>query len=473
MPFFHLRLTASHSTLNHVPLFGYVVEPTHFPQNTQHLNYHLPVLKNWPPLYTFVHSFPRFHSLGNMHISADMAEKFDILNVCHSILGMNSYEKQSSIGEVQSMHHTDSPDSISKEEKERQRRKKIGLANKGRVPWNKGRKHSSETCERIKQRTIEALKDPKVRKKMSEHPRPHSAQSKAKMRSSLRRVWGQRLKWKRLREKLFLSWVESIAEAAKKGGSGQQELCWDSYEKIKQKLHLQELQRAAEKKKEKAKERAKKRAMTAEQRESKAKMRSSLRRVWGQRLKWKRLREKLFLSWVESIAEAAKKGGSGQQELCWDSYEKIKQKLHLQELRLAAEKKKEKAKERAKKRAMTAEQVKEKNMARIARERRKDGEVYEDTEELTVLQGRNCKQRLMTFERKTSTNGQDAARGGIVMSHISAFEKLDLELIKREKMQKEFSFADQIRAAKNKRMELTMEASSSVHAANKKPGEYA
>ncbi|PQP98218.1 uncharacterized protein Pyn_30693 [Prunus yedoensis var. nudiflora] len=38
-------------------------------------------------------------------------------------------------------------------------------------------------------------------------------------------------------------------------------------------------------------------------------------------------------------------------------------------------------------------------------------------------------------------------------------------------MQKEFSFADQIRAAKNKRMELTMEASSSVHAANKKPGE--
>ncbi|PQM42718.1 uncharacterized protein Pyn_38137 [Prunus yedoensis var. nudiflora] len=129
-----MRLTAPHSTLNRVPLFGYVVEPTHFPQNTQHLNYHLPVLKNWPPL---------FHSLGAMHISADMAEKFDILNVCHSILGMNSYEKQSSVREVQSMHHTDSPDNISKEEKERQRRKKIGLANKGRVPWNKGRKHSS------------------------------------------------------------------------------------------------------------------------------------------------------------------------------------------------------------------------------------------------------------------------------------------------------------------------------------------
>ncbi|BFG29084.1 hypothetical protein CerSpe_153580 [Prunus speciosa] len=154
-------------------------------------------------------------------------------------------------------------------------------------------------------------------------------------------------------------------------------------------------------------------------------MHSSLRRVWQQRLKWKQLRDKLFLSWVESIAEAAKKGGSGQQELCWVSYEKIKQKLHLQELQLAAEKNKKKAKERAKKRAMTAEQVKEKNMARIVRERRKDGEVYEDTEELTVLQGRNCKQRLMKLERKISTNGQAAARGDIVMSHIAAFEKLD------------------------------------------------
>lgn len=47
-------------------------------------------------------------------------------------------------------------------DKEIQRRKKIGLANKGKTPWNKGRKHSEETRERIKQRTIEALRDPKV-----------------------------------------------------------------------------------------------------------------------------------------------------------------------------------------------------------------------------------------------------------------------------------------------------------------------
>ncbi|XP_022877430.1 uncharacterized protein LOC111395602 isoform X2 [Olea europaea var. sylvestris] len=44
-----------------------------------------------------------------------------------------------------------------------QRRRKIGLANKGKVPWNKGRKHSEETRERIKRRTKEPLKDPKVK----------------------------------------------------------------------------------------------------------------------------------------------------------------------------------------------------------------------------------------------------------------------------------------------------------------------
>lgn len=49
-----------------------------------------------------------------------------------------------------------------KDKNEMERRQKIGLANKGRVPWNKGKKHTAGTRELISQRTKEALKDPKV-----------------------------------------------------------------------------------------------------------------------------------------------------------------------------------------------------------------------------------------------------------------------------------------------------------------------
>ncbi|XP_020672416.1 uncharacterized protein LOC110092273 isoform X2 [Dendrobium catenatum] len=131
--------------------------------------------------------------------------------------------------------------------KELERRRKIGLANKGRTPWNKGIKHSEETRMRIKKRTIEALKDPKVRKKMSERPHSHSDQSKARISFSLRRFWHESLKHKRLQEKLYFSWARYIAEAAKRGGDDQRELGWDSFQKIKADINFQYLQEREEK----------------------------------------------------------------------------------------------------------------------------------------------------------------------------------------------------------------------------------
>ncbi|KAJ8527714.1 hypothetical protein K7X08_015165 [Anisodus acutangulus] len=153
-----------------------------------------------------------------------------------------------------------------KEKVEVERRRKIGLANRGNVPWNKGRKHSPETREKIKLRTKEALSDPKVRRKMSECPRTLSNQTKIRIRASLRKLWGERLKWKRSREKFFQSWAESIANAAKVGGSDQEELEWDSYDKIKREIALEQLQLAAEKAK--AKEMARIRAERAAQRKT-------------------------------------------------------------------------------------------------------------------------------------------------------------------------------------------------------------
>nr|XP_019706704.1 uncharacterized protein LOC105047591 isoform X2 [Elaeis guineensis] len=131
-------------------------------------------------------------------------------------------------------------------DKEIQRRRKIGLANKGRTPWNKGKKHSEETRELIKKRTIEALRDPKVKKKMSEYPHSHSDQSKARISSGLKKSWEKRLKHRRSQENCCIMWSGSIAEAARKGGSDQQELNWDSYEKIKADIESQHIQQKGE-----------------------------------------------------------------------------------------------------------------------------------------------------------------------------------------------------------------------------------
>ncbi|GER29178.1 hypothetical protein STAS_05015 [Striga asiatica] len=118
------------------------------------------------------------------------------------------------------------------------RRMKLVHGNKGCVPWNKGIKHSEETRERISRRTKEALSDPKIRKKMAEAPRTMSNLTKARIRTSLTRLWGERLKWKRSREKFMQLWAESIAKAAKVGMSDEKELDWDSYDKLAEELTL-------------------------------------------------------------------------------------------------------------------------------------------------------------------------------------------------------------------------------------------
>lgn len=164
-----------------------------------------------------------------------------------------------------------------------------------------------------------------------------SDQIKAKISYSLRRVWHERLKSKRLGEKFLHSWEQSIANAARKGDSGQEELDWDSYNKIKQ-LELHQLLQAEEKEKEK------------------------LMVIAGGK--------KFFQSWMESIAKAAKKGGINEQELDWDSYEKIQKEMILRyQLQHTAEK--AKAKETARVEAEKAAWIKAIKKVMLTR-RRKD-----------------------------------------------------------------------------------------------------
>ncbi|MCH86511.1 hypothetical protein A2U01_0007369, partial [Trifolium medium] len=132
---------------------------------------------------------------------------------------------------------------------------------------------------------------------MAERPRCHSDQIKEKISYSQRRLWQERLKSKRVREQFFLLWEQNIANAAKKGGTGQEELDWDSYDRIKEQLVFHLILQAEEKEKEK------------------------LMAIAGAK--------KFIQSWTENIAKAAKIGGSGEQELDWDSYKKIKEEMIL------------------------------------------------------------------------------------------------------------------------------------------------
>ncbi|KAL8046650.1 hypothetical protein ABFX02_08G190600 [Erythranthe guttata] len=200
--------------------------------------------------------------------------------------------------------------------KEIQRRKKIGKGNKGKIPWNIGRKHSEETRERISRRTKEALKDPKIRKKMSEAPRTLSNQTKSKIRASLTRVWGKRLRLKRTSEKFMQSWKESIAKAAKIGGTDQQKLDWDSYEKIKREIALQQIHQVAEK--------AKAKEMARVQAERAAQERAEKTAILAQK---RREREEKAKNGGEPITRRNRKSKEEKEKLAEFQEEKLKERL--------------------------------------------------------------------------------------------------------------------------------------------------
>lgn len=243
----------------------------------------------------------------------------------------------------------------------------VSHANKGRVPWNKGRRHSEETREKIRQRTKEALKDTKVRKKMSECPRSLSNQTKAKIRASLTKLWGKRLQWKRSREKFLRSWAESIATAAKMGGRDQQELDWDSYDKITREMALQQLRQAEEKAK--AKEIARIQAERAAQVKA------------------------------EKMAKIA-----------------------------------ERRREREENASVKGESIKKK----IKRSK-------EEKEKLAEFQEVKLKERLMKIHRKKSILNQS------INQQRGSWEKFEQNFVKGKKLQKEVSLADQIQFAKDRR----------------------
>ncbi|XP_010277763.1 PREDICTED: uncharacterized protein LOC104612140 [Nelumbo nucifera] len=358
------------------PPHAYLVEGAQYPSIAMQSNNQTAFMKNIYCTYASVNYSQRVHSAGMLQLSLGAREASEIgkhlLPQPNTGLplkkifneGIQVDSDSTSVGSINNESH-----------KETQRRRKIGLANKGRIPWNKGRKHTAETRELIRQRTIEALRDPKVRKKMSEYPHAHSELSKARIGRALRRVWAKRLKWTRLKEKFYLKWEESIAEAARSGGDDQQELDWDSYDKIKAEMANQQLQWAADKAK--ARELAKLRAERA------AKARA-------------------------------------------EKMERLAQKRKERDLKPKA-------------REQTQKKIQRKSK--------------EEKEELAISKELKLKERLTKIHKKKSMDAKISMQRNMVNGHHPTIEKLDLEFIRREKMRRAVSLADQIRAAKSKRVE--------------------
>ncbi|KAG8472344.1 hypothetical protein CXB51_035312 [Gossypium anomalum] len=288
-------------------------------------------------------------------------EGFMFCNSCWSEDSIKSKQMQN-LSEEAHVYDCYSSREFSNDEdfKEEQRRRKIGLANKGRVPWNKGWKHSAETRLRIKQRTIEALNDPKVRKKMAEHPRTHSEESKARIGSSVKRAWGKRLKWKR----------------------GLQRRPREKIAKVRaEKARAERIARIVQKRKEQ---------------EEKEKARE-LKRT---------LKEKATQD--ESLADS----------------QGMKLKQRLQMVR---------------------------NLRKIARECIKLPEYVLCSHGCHSIELETSSLRRACIRKKKSISNQVNFKGDT--SHIPALEKLNIELIKKQKMQSEVSLAEQIKAAKSRRAE--------------------
>ncbi|XP_057864099.2 uncharacterized protein LOC131072080 isoform X1 [Cryptomeria japonica] len=166
--------------------------------------------------------------------------------------------------------------------KEAQRRMRIGKANKGKMPWNKGRKHSPETLARIKERTKQAMQNPKVKLKLAQAQHLRATSENKERKEEIREILrtASKARWKRsvLLQTCIIDWKESIAESARSGVDGEDELHWDSYNTLKEDIHQEWLQAIAANKSIQKENTGRRAAKPAEQRQ---KIAESIKAKWA------------------------------------------------------------------------------------------------------------------------------------------------------------------------------------------------
>lgn len=131
------------------------------------------------------------------------------------------------------------------DERERIRRQKIGLANKGRIPWNKGKHHSPATIARLRERNKIVMQDLKIREKLRQHSHPQSQETREKLRIFMK----SRMQFERKQLTIVQEWKDIIAETARVGYMGDNEFQWDSYHILKEELRREYFAEAKKRKK--------------------------------------------------------------------------------------------------------------------------------------------------------------------------------------------------------------------------------
>ncbi|XP_039049506.1 uncharacterized protein LOC120190497 [Hibiscus syriacus] len=122
------------------------------------------------------------------------------------------------------------------DDREKLRRRRISKANKGNTPWNKGRKHSTETLLRIRERTRLAMQNPKVRMKLVNLGHAQSQETRERIATGVRMGWERRREKLMVQETCHFEWMDLIAEASRKGYIGEEVLQWDSYKMLDEQL---------------------------------------------------------------------------------------------------------------------------------------------------------------------------------------------------------------------------------------------
>lgn len=204
--------------------------------------------------------------------------------------------------------------------------------------------------------------------------------------------------------------------------------------------------------------------------QSKARISSSLRKIWEERLRQRRLQEKCYLAWARSIAEAAKEGSCGQEKLEWDSYEREKSDINSKHLQRKADK--ARAKEIAKLRAEKAAQIRAENAARRAQLRKEKEEKAKIREmelktlarkkseemkmKMALSKGLKLKAKLTKVHHHRRNLGSSASiQREIEIEPQPIADNLDIDLIKIKIMKQRISLAEQIQAVKNRKEEFS------------------